>query len=230
MPPASRRPSRHRERQLQLFGYQRIAGVDEAGRGPLAGPVVAGAVVLPARLRSKNGHLITDSKLLPADTRALLYAELTATVQWGVGVVDAATIDVINIRQAAWQAMRLAVTDLMTRHDCGVDYVLIDGLGYGPGPWPYEAIIKGDLSTLAIAAASIIAKETRDRIMIEFDRQFPEYGFVRHKGYYCPEHVRSLDRHGPCPIHRMSFAPLRADGEVPQPAEEEAPLETAGLV
>ncbi|MDF2440253.1 MAG: ribonuclease, partial [Abditibacteriota bacterium] len=131
---------------------------------------------------------------------------------WGVASVDAATIDLINIRQASWLAMRNAVADLVARTQSTLtpDYVLIDGLGYGDGPWPYRAIVKGDTRSLSIAAASIIAKETRDRLMIEFDAQFPQYGFAQHKGYGSPQHLRALREHGACALHRRSFAPVRA--------------------
>jgi ribonuclease HII len=125
--------------------------------------------------------------------------------------VEAEVIDRINIRQASWLAMQNAVADLVARAQSTLmpDYVLIDGLGYGAGPWPYRAIVKGDGKSLSIAAASIIAKETRDRLMIELDAQFPDYGFAQHKGYGSPQHLRALREHGACVLHRRSFAPVR---------------------
>ena len=197
------------------LGFTRIAGVDEAGRGPLAGPVVAAAVVLPPDFTSPNFDHLHDSKQLGLPVREQLFEELTAAVEFGVGAVDAATIDAINIRQASWHAMQLAVAALERRSsDTGTssrlpDYVLIDGLPYGEGPWQYEAIIRGDARSLSIAAASVIAKVTRDRLMEDYDRQFPFYGFARHKGYPTSEHLRALATHGPCAIHRRSYAPVR---------------------
>ncbi|HEX8834731.1 MAG TPA: ribonuclease HII [Abditibacteriaceae bacterium] len=208
------RPTFEREDELAALGYTRIAGVDEAGRGPLAGPVVAGAVILPRDFHSPHFHLLHDSKKLTETVREKLYEELTPAVEWGVGIIDAPAIDEINIRQASWRAMQEAVADLMRRSakstaEFALDYVLIDGLGYGPGPWPYEAIVKGDAKSLSIAAASIIAKVTRDRLMLEMDTQYPKYGFARHKGYGSAHHLSALAEHGPCPIHRMTYAPVR---------------------
>jgi ribonuclease HII len=208
-------PTFGREDELGLLGYQRIVGVDEAGRGPLAGPVVAGAVILPRDFASPNFALLHDSKKLTEAVRDVLYDEITAGAAWGVGIVDAPAIDEINIRQASWRAMREAVADLVQRADTTpqdtpvVDYVLIDGLGYGPGPWPYEAIVKGDAKSLSIAAASIIAKVTRDRLMVEYATLYPQYGFAGHKGYPAPAHLRALEEHGPCKIHRYTYAPVR---------------------
>ncbi len=209
------RPTLQREDELTAQGYKRIAGVDEAGRGPLAGPVVAAAVVLPrdwqlARFaQSPQLSQLNDSKQLTAAVRDALYEELTHLVAYGIAAVDAATIDRINIRQASWLAMREAVADLERRTQTPADYVLIDGLPYGAGPWPYEAIVKGDARSLSIAAASVLAKVTRDRLMQQFDVLFPLYGFARHKGYPAPLHLRALAEHGPCAIHRQSYAPVR---------------------
>lgn len=205
------RPSLQRERELRALGYNNTAGVDEAGRGPLAGPVVAAAIVLPPDFEPQHFQQLNDSKQLTSAVRAELFAQLTATFEYGVGIVDAATIDLINIRQASWRAMQQAVADLERRAArChSVNFVLIDGLPYGPGPWPYEAIVKGDARSFSIAAASIIAKETRDCMMIEYSQQFPEYGFEQHKGYPSPQHLRALAEHGPCELHRKSFGPVQ---------------------
>jgi ribonuclease HII len=201
-------PSFERERELKSLGFSRIAGIDEAGRGPLAGPVVAAAVVLPTKFQSPHFSQLNDSKQLTAQLRELLFEELTSAVEFGIGMVDAATIDEINIRQAAWRAMQLAVEDLEQRSSA-IEYALIDGLPYGPGPWQYEAIVKGDARSLSIAAASVLAKVKRDRLMDEHDLAFPQYGFARHKGYPTPRHIRALDQHGPCSLHRLSYAPVR---------------------
>lgn len=199
--------SLQREQELRGFGYTRIAGVDEAGRGPLAGPVVAAAIVLPddAHFPHEKYSRLNDSKKLTDATREALFAMLTSTFEFGIGVVEAAIIDEINIRQATWRAMQLAVEALPSP----ADYVLIDGLEYGPGPWPYEAVVKGDATSLSIAAASVIAKVTRDRLMQEHDRKHPEYGFARHKGYGTAAHLEALKTHGPCPLHRKTFAPVQ---------------------
>ena len=198
----------------------------------MAGPVVAAAVILPRDFFSPHFALLHDSKQLSPQLRAALFDELSRAVECGVGVVDAATIDNINIRQASWLAMRRAVanlpqksngenaattqcettssTRLTSAHSTSdVDFVLLDGLGYGAGPWPYEALVKGDARCLSIAAASVIAKETRDSLMIEFDAQFPHYGFARHKGYGTREHLAALTEHGICELHRRTFRPVR---------------------
>jgi ribonuclease HII len=215
-------PSLDRERELYALGYQRIAGVDEAGRGPLAGPVVAAAVILPADFTEDTLPQLNDSKQLKEATREELYEALLGIAAWGVGSCDAAEIDSINIRQASWLAMQRAVADLVQRaHQSTLmpdieaatpDYVLIDGLPYGPGPWPYEAIVKGDARSLSIAAASVIAKVTRDRQMLQWHEQFPQYGFARHKGYPSPQHLAALRQHGPCILHRRTYAPVRQVG------------------
>ena len=201
------RPTFEHESALIARGFARIAGVDEAGRGPLAGPVVAGAAIVPLTFDSPNFARLNDSKKLDEATREVLFAELTASIEFGVGIVDALIIDEINIRQASWRAMQLAVADLMSRA-APIDFVLIDGLPYGPGPWPYEALVKGDGRSLSIAAASVIAKVTRDRLIVELDAQFPIYGFARHKGYPSPQHLAALREHGPCAIHRQTFGPV----------------------
>ena len=202
-------PTREHENALRARGFSHVAGVDEAGRGPLAGPVVAGAVVLPPDFSSPHFAQLHDSKQLSAPLRAALFQELSAQVAWGIGVVDADTIDEINIRQASWLAMRRAVEDLERRSSTRIDYALIDGLGYGEGPWPYDALVKGDARCLSIAAASVIAKETRDNMMRNYDAQFPQYGFAIHKGYGTAKHLAALREHGVCELHRRTFRPVR---------------------
>ncbi len=196
------------EKRLQAQGYIRIAGVDEAGRGPLAGPVVAAAVILPNHADSWMEQL-NDSKKLSELNRKKLFDQITDQCQFGVGTVDHVTIDHINIRQASWKAMQLAVENLSNKHD-RIHYVLIDGLPYGAAAWPYEAIVKGDAKVRSIAAASIVAKVTRDRLMRDYESQFPQYGFAKHKGYGTRQHLEALQSHGPCEIHRMSFAPVKS--------------------
>jgi ribonuclease HII len=212
------RPDFARESELWAQGLTRIAGVDEAGRGPLAGPVVAAAVVLSPDFSSPHFSSLDDSKQMSQSLREMLFDEITPNARWGIGVVDAATIDEINIRQASWRAMQIAVDNLCERASTQsstrfapayIDYVLIDGLPYGEAAWPYEAIVKGDAKSLSIAAASVLAKVWRDRLMIDFDAQFPAYGFARHKGYGSPQHLRALNEHGVCPIHRRTFKPVR---------------------
>jgi ribonuclease HII len=192
--------SRLQEKALWHKGYQRVAGVDEAGRGPLAGPVVAAACIIGGEL-SLDG--INDSKQLTRLKRAALFEALRASadVLIGVGIVDALTIDRINILQATIQAMHLALDNLAA----SPDYVLVDGRPIPHPTLPLEGIIRGDGVCYPIAAASIIAKETRDRMMEEYHRQWPCYGFDQHKGYGTRAHVEALRQHGPCPLHRNSF-------------------------
>lgn len=201
-------PTLNYERAVMDQGFARVAGVDEAGRGPLAGPVVAGAVLLPPDFGSPHFQFLNDSKRLSANLRATLFDELQAGAEWGIGIVSARRIDKINIRQASWEAMKLAVADLKKRF-APVDFVLVDGLPCGKGPWPSQAIVRGDSKSLSIAAASVIAKVTRDRLMERLDAKYPIYNFAQHKGYPSREHRRALDEHGPCAIHRQTFAPVR---------------------
>jgi ribonuclease HII len=180
-----------------------VAGVDEAGRGPLAGPVVAAAVVLDAN-RPIEG--LTDSKLLKPQRREALAAEIRGcAVGWAVASADVAEIDRLNILQATLLAMRRAVLAL----SCRPDRVLIDGNCLPELEIRAEAVIGGDLSIAAISAASILAKVERDRMMVQMHERYPEYGFARHKGYHTPAHLEALRRFGPCPEHRRSFAPVR---------------------
>ena len=198
------RPHLDHENRLRDSGAVRIvAGIDEAGRGPLAGPVVAAAVVLPAGFEHEHLH---DSKKLTARRRESIYQELTNApgVQWACVALDAGEVDRLNILRATHEAMRRAVQALA----CRPDHALIDGLPVHPFPIPHTAIVEGDGISLSIAAASVIAKVTRDRMMTEFDAKFPAYGFSRHKGYPTRQHLAILARDGPCPIHRRSFRPL----------------------
>lgn len=188
------------ERHLRARGCQRIAGVDEAGRGPLAGPVVAAACVIPEEVEILG---VDDSKKLTRVKRLALFEQLRsfAEVAIGVGIVDAASIDVLNIYQATIKAMHLALEDLNPQPD----YVIVDGHPIRHPRLQVQGVIGGDAQCYSIAAASIIAKETRDRLMEQFHEQWPEYGFAQHKGYGTPAHLEALQRYGPCPIHRRSF-------------------------
>jgi ribonuclease HII len=191
------------EKKLRALGVVRIAGIDEAGRGALAGPVVAAAVILPEKFRHRK---LKDSKQLLPELRQKIYDELVARedTQWSVAVVDSVEIDAINILRASHKAMRLTLETLSATPE----HVLIDGLPVMPFPLPQTAIIDGDCISLSIAAASVIAKVTRDRLMREFCARFPEYCFGQHKGYGTELHLTRLHQHGPCPIHRRSFEPV----------------------
>jgi ribonuclease HII len=191
------------ERKLRAIGVIRIAGIDEAGRGALAGPVVAAVAVLPEKFRHRK---LNDSKQLAPDLREEIYQELTENgeIAWAVGIVDSIEIDRINILRATHRAMRAALAAL----SFPPEHVLIDGLPVIPFPLPQTAIIDGDCYSLSIAAASVIAKVTRDRIMREFCACFPEYCFSQHKGYGTELHLTKLHEFGPCPIHRRSFEPV----------------------
>ena len=181
-----------------------VAGVDEAGRGPLAGPVVAAAVVLD---RATRWDGVDDSKQLTAGQRCELYARvLNGARAFGWSVVGPRAIDRLNIRGASLEAMRRAIARLRI----APDLVLVDGIDAVPGiTCPQQAVIDGDARMLSIAAASIVAKVVRDRIMERLDGVWPAYGFARHKGYGTPEHLEVLGRVGPCALHRFSFAPVR---------------------
>ena len=192
-----------RERALRARGFAFVAGVDEAGRGPLAGPVVAAAAILPNDCQL-NG--VDDSKKLTARKRELLYAELTvcAEIVWAVAEATVEEIDRLNILHATHLAMARAIEALPRRPD----HALVDGLPVRGLPVEHTALVEGDTLSLSIAAASIIAKVTRDRLMSELDTQYPQYGFVRHKGYGVREHLEALRNHGPCPVHRRTFQPV----------------------
>lgn len=196
-------PSFKYERNLFQNGILLVAGIDEAGRGPLAGPVVAAAVILPQKF--KRGKL-DDSKKLTPQARDELYLRLTDNpgIHWHSAVVSVEDIDRMNILRATHHAMRLAVEGLRM----APQHVLIDGLEVRPFPIPQTAIVDGDALCVSIAAASVIAKVTRDRIMVEMHALYPEYDFAQHKGYSTREHLARLRKHGPCPIHRRSFEPV----------------------
>lgn len=187
------------EKQAMLDGYKIIAGVDEAGRGPLAGPVVSAAVILPENFDIRG---INDSKKLSEKKRAALFPKIQSqAIAFGIGIADHGEIDRINILQASLLSMKRAVDDL------GLipDYLLIDGKFTIDSNIDQRPVIKGDALSLSIAAASILAKVTRDRIMTDLDLQYPEYEFKRHKGYPTKAHKQAILAHGPCPIHRKSF-------------------------
>jgi len=191
------------EKKLRSLGIARIVGIDEAGRGALAGPVVAAAAILPERFRHRK---LNDSKQLSPELREEIYQYMTnhSEIVWSVGIVDSFEIDRINILRASHQAMRIAVAGLAI----APEHALIDGLPVFPFPLPQTAIIDGDCLSLSIAAASVIAKVTRDRLMREFCARFPHYCFSQHKGYGTELHLQKLHEHGPCPIHRRSFEPV----------------------
>ena len=199
------------EGELWRQGLSFVAGVDEAGCGPLAGPVVAAAVVFPCSWRENGlpGQLrgLNDSKQLTEDQREKFYSTLTShpELRYAIASSDEEMIDRINIRQAAWRAMNLALDQLQPRPQ----HVLVDGLRIKWLPYPQTALVAGDCKSYSIAAASVLAKVTRDRKMIELDRQYTGYGFAGHKGYATPEHFAAIQTLGPCPIHRRSFAPFR---------------------
>ena len=192
-----------REAGLIAQGILPVAGIDEAGRGPLAGPVVAAAVILPEGFRIEG---LDDSKKLPASRRERLFAALTtdSRVRHATGIAEAGEIDELNILRATHLAMRRALEALTPR----TAHALVDGLPVRGLPVPHTAIVGGDGLSVSIAAASIIAKVTRDRLMTEFDARYPEYGFAQHKGYGMRAHLEALRRHGPSPIHRHTFAPV----------------------
>jgi len=187
------------EKQAWANGYTRVAGVDEVGCGPLAGPVVAAAVVLPEDFDPKG---IRDSKAMTPKARDIAYDRIIAeAVGFGVGIVGPETIDEINILQATHAAMRAALSKL----SAAFDFILVDGRPVRNLPGESLAIVKGDSLSVSIGAASIVAKVTRDRMMVELDREFPQYGFAGHKGYGSAEHIAAIEKYGPCPHHRKSF-------------------------
>jgi ribonuclease HII len=199
------------ERELWQQGVTLVAGVDEAGCGPLAGPVVAGAVVLPYGWLEtglpRQFYGLNDSKQLTEAEREKYFDVIVAhpEVRSAVAIVDAETIDRINILQAAHRAMKEALAQLTP----APGHVLVDGRAVKSMPFPNTPLVKGDCRSYSIAAASVLAKVTRDRLMHEYDRKFPGYGFAEHKGYGTPQHLAAITALGPCPIHRRSFAPFR---------------------
>lgn len=197
-------PSLRLEKRAYNDGATVVAGVDEAGRGPLAGPVVAAAAILPREFRHK---VLNDSKQLTPEQRDTLYAELTGNpaIRWATGISDVEVIDAYNILRATWRAMVLALEALPVRPD----FVLVDGLHVPAIRLRQKPIVGGDAKSFSIAAASVIAKVTRDRLMLQVHEQYPQYNFAQHKGYGTPEHLALLDQFGACPIHRKSFEPVR---------------------
>jgi len=190
------------EKAARRQGALRIAGLDEVGRGPLFGPVVAAAVILAPRCRLDG---LTDSKKLSEKKRDEFAVQIRENaVAWAVAAVDVETIDRINIRRASLLAMRLAVEQLAL----SPDYLLIDGVDTIDWPCPQQSVVQGDSISLSIAAASVLAKTHRDRMLVEFDGQFPGYGLASHKGYGVPEHLAALARLGPTPLHRRNFGPV----------------------
>lgn len=200
-----------RLRQLLVFeeeaasqGYRVIAGLDEAGRGPLAGPVVAAACIWRGESLLRG---VNDSKKLSPPRRRQLFESLTSTSSciFGLGIISSEEVDRLNIFQATKVAMLEAIRVLSEKPD----YLLIDGLALPESLIPHQKVIQGDAKSYSIAAASIIAKETRDRLMLAFHEQWPHYGFDQHKGYGTAAHRAAIEKYGPCPIHRKTFAPVR---------------------
>lgn len=222
--------SRDMEDELRSSGKAILLGVDEAGRGPLAGPVVAACIYIPPSVHFEG---VNDSKKLDEDEREKLYAQLTThpEIVHAVSVLEHDVIDKINILEATLLAMQTCVDDVakqLRAKGVAVDYVLVDGNRLPKTlTHPAEAVVKGDSRVYSIAAASIIAKVTRDRMMVVHHNRWPEYGFLSHRGYGVASHMAAIYRHGPCPIHRMTFAPMKhmKQGKVNKPAsmEEKAP-------
>ena len=187
------------EKKATAEGFSNIAGIDEAGRGPLAGPVVSAAVILPQNF-SVNG--VVDSKKLTIKKRLRLYQEIyTHAVSVGVGIVDSVEIDRINILQASLLSMSMAAQNLRPQPEC----LLIDGTFSISSPLPQKPIARGDTLSISIAAASIVAKVTRDRLMEEYNAYYPQFGFSQHKGYPTRAHKEAIRKFGYCPIHRKTF-------------------------
>ena len=198
------------ERDLWSQNQAPIAGVDEAGRGPLAGPVVAAAVILPAEWSSgipAEYESLNDSKQLSEAARENFFSLITtdARIQFAIAMAEPDVIDRINILAATHRAMNEALRSLVT----APVHVLVDGNRVPSLAFPQTPLVKGDSRSYSIAAASVLAKVTRDRLMVAADSRFPGYGFAKHKGYPTAEHLDALARKGPCPLHRRSFAPLR---------------------
>lgn len=195
-------PSIRLENKYKNLGYSNIAGLDEAGKGAWAGPVVAAAVILPEKIKLPS---LNDSKLLTPKKRDNLYDEIiNGCIAYGVGIRDAFSVDEIGLAEAHRQAMREAVKNLKME----VDLLLVDGLGIKQLGIKTECIVKGDQKVRCISAASIIAKVTRDRMMAEFNDNHPNYGFQNHKGYGTKEHEQAIELYGPCELHRLSYSPV----------------------
>ena len=196
-------PDLRMEKALRKQGFKLIAGVDEVGVGPLAGPVLAAAIILPEKIKTKG---IDDSKKLSPQKRSELFKSIIdEAVSVGVGIVDRETIDQINILRASHLALRLAVESLTIKPE----YILVDGKYPIKIKTPQLQLCGGDRKCTSIAAASIVAKVLRDKIMDEYDKFFPQFGFCKNKGYGTKFHLDNLKQFGPCPIHRFSFLPVR---------------------
>ena len=190
------------EKAAQKLGFLRIAGCDEVGRGPMFGPVVAAAVILPTGCRLRG---LNDSKQVAEKKRNELDVEIRAkAVAWAIAAVDAETIDRINIRKASLLAMRMAVEQLALVPD----YLLIDGCDTIEWNCPQQSVVQGDATSFSIAAASVLAKVYRDRMLVELDAVYPGYGLARHKGYCSREHMAALEKLGPTPLHRRNWSPV----------------------
>ncbi len=193
------------EREVNGKGFKAIAGIDEAGRGPLAGPVVAASCIIPEGLFLPG---INDSKILSPKERARLFREIigNTSISYGIGIVEHYDIDEFNIYRATIMAMNESIKN----NPGSPDYLLIDGLPLPGFSLPNTAIVKGDSKSISIAGASVIAKETRDALMIQYHDSWPEYGFNAHKGYGTAFHIEAIKKYGPCPIHRKSFEPVKS--------------------
>ncbi len=209
-----RRPNFQEEKRLWKRGFKRVAGLDEAGRGPLAGPVTAAAVMINWRsdlqlsdFRRSDLLDIRDSKQLSAKKREELFKIITKdkNIKWGIGIVSEKVVDKINILEATKLAMKKAVAQFKNKPD----FLILDGKMAINLPIPQKSIIKADGKVFSCAAASILAKVARDRIMLRYHKKYPQYRFDLHKGYGTKLHLRLLKKHGPCPIHRKSFAPIK---------------------
>jgi ribonuclease HII len=199
-------PNQDEENKLKAQGYEFVAGIDEVGRGALAGPVIAGAVILPHKANLPWFGLVRDSKELNSGRRESLFDLINKeAIAVGIGIVPSQVIDSVNILKATRIAMMQAVEKLSQQPN----FLLIDRIGLSQCPIPQRGITRGDKVCLSIACASIIAKVTRDHIMEEFDKTYPGYGFARHKGYGTGSHLSCLQKLGPSPIHRLYFAPVR---------------------
>ena len=191
------------EKELYQAGYQAIAGIDEVGRGPLAGPVVAAAVILPPGCKIKG---LNDSKKIPKKKHMVIYqAILDQALAVGIGIIDNTVIDQVNI----YEATKLAMKDALSRSKLKPDYLLIDAMKLDV-EIPQESIIKGDANSLSIAAANIVAKVTRDKLMADYDKEFPGYDFAKNAGYGTKNHLQGLEQNGVTPIHRKTFEPVKS--------------------
>jgi ribonuclease HII len=205
LPPRTR-PSLKEEKELHRLGYPLVAGIDEVGRGALMGPVMAAAVIMPDKVKGKWKDTVRDSKQLTPPVREWLFEFIKeAAIAVGIGASSNEVIDEIGIVPATRRAMKEAIEQL----DPPPQYLLIDYMNLPDVNMPQKGIVDGDSLCFSIACASIIAKVTRDRIVTEWDRDFPGYGFASHKGYGTEKHMECLRRKGPCPLHRRSFQPVR---------------------